>query len=294
MSESKEDILDPVLSRKIEEFLQEDLGSGDITTDAVIEPDAYAEAQVICREDAVVSGVEEAILTFNLLRCSAHCLVKEGDIVEAGRPVLKVKGRARSILKGERTALNILGRMSGVATETRRLVEEAARANSKIRVAATRKALPGFRLFDKKAVQSGGGDTHRFRLDDAVLIKDNHIKIAGSVAGAVESARKSVSFTKKIEVEASSFDEAIEAAEAGADIVMLDNMRPQEVSRVVKALEERRIRDRVFLEASGGIGVENIKRYSETGVDAVSSGGITHSARSIDFSLEIIGKKEVR
>ncbi len=285
--------MDPLISRRVMEFLQEDLGSGDITTDAVIERDAYAEARIICREDAVVSGVEEAISIFNLLKCSVNDLVKEGDTVEAGNTILKVNGNARSILKGERTALNILGRMSGVATETKRLVEEAIRGNPKIRVAATRKTLPGFRLFDKKAVYSGGGDTHRFRLDDAVLIKDNHIKIAGSAAKAVQLAKKRVSFTKKIEVEASSYDEALEAVEAGADIVMLDNMNPQEVSRVVKALEERRIRDRVFLEASGKISVENVKRYSEAGVDAVSSGGITHSAKSIDFSLEIIGKKEV-
>ena len=292
LSDPTEDRLDPVLSRMIEEFLREDLGYGDITTDAVIKPDTHSEAQIICREDATVSGVEETIMTFNLLRCSAHALVKEGETIKAGRTVLKVNGRARAILKGERTVLNILGRMSGVATETKRMVKEVHKANPNIRVTATRKTLPGLRLLDKKAVQSGGGDTHRFRLDDAVLIKDNHIKIIGSVARAVESARKSVSFTKKIEVEASSLDEVLEAAESGADIVMLDNMSTQEVSRVVKELEKRRIRDRVFLEASGGIGLENVRSYGETGVDAVSSGALTHSAKSIDFSLEITGTKE--
>jgi nicotinate-nucleotide pyrophosphorylase (carboxylating) len=178
--------------------------------------------------------------------------------------------------------------MSGVATETNKMVKEARKANQKIRVAATRKTQPGFRIFDKKAVKSGGGDTHRLRLDDAVLIKDNHLKITGSISEAVQLARKKVSFTKKIEVEASSAEEALEAAEARADIVLLDNMIPQEVSKVIKILKERQVRSRVFLEASGGIKSENIKAYSETGIDAISIGWITHSAKNIDFSLEII------
>ena len=288
MIESQKEIVESRLSLKILEFLREDLGSGDITTNSIIDAEIDVKAKIICNEKAVISGVDEAILTFNLLKCSVQSLIRDGDSVKADTTVIKVSGKARSILKAERTALNILGRMSGVATETNKMVKEARKANQKIRVAATRKTQPGFRIFDKKAVKSGGGDTHRLRLDDAVLIKDNHLKITGSVAEAVQLARKKVSFTKKIEVEASSAEEALEAAEARADIVLLDNMIPQEVSKVIKILKERQVRSRVFLEASGGIKSENIKAYSETGIDAISIGWITHSAKNIDFSLEII------
>ena len=288
MSKFQEEIVEPMLIRKIMEFLEEDLGSGDITTDAIINPDIDAEALITCNEKAVVSGVKEAVLTFNLLKCSAEALIGEGDTVEKGRTVLKVRGKAQAILKCERTALNILGRMSGVASLTSILIREAIKGNQKIRIAATRKTQPGFRVFDKKAVQSGGGDTHRFRLDDAVLIKDNHLKIIGSVTKAIELARKNVSFTKKIEVEATSIKEALEAAEAGADIVLLDNMKPEDVSKVINKFEERHLRNKVVLEASGGIGLSNIKKYSKTGVDVVSLGEMTHSAKNIDFSLEII------
>ena len=288
MIESQKEIVESRLSLKILEFLREDLGSGDITTNSIIDAERHVKAKIICNEKAVISGVEEAILAFNLLKCSAQGLIMEGDSVEEDTVIIKVSGKARSILKAERTSLNILGRMSGVATETNKMVKEARRANQKIRVAATRKTQPGFRIFDKKAVKSGGGDPHRLRLDDAVLIKDNHLKITSSVTKAVQLARKNVSFTKKIEVEASSAEEALEAAEAGADIVLLDNMSPQEVSKVIKILKERHVRNGIFLEVSGGIRLENVKAYSETGVDAISLGWITHSAKNIDFDLEII------
>ena len=288
MIESQKEIVESRLSLKILEFLREDLGSGDITTNSIIDAERHVKAKIICNEKAVISGVEEAILAFNLLKCSAQGLIMEGDSVEEDTIVIKVSGKARSILKAERTSLNILGRMSGVATETNKMVKEARRANQKIRVAATRKTQPGFRIFDKKAVKSGGGDPHRLRLDDAVLIKDNHLKITSSVTKAVQLARKNVSFTKKIEVEASSAEDALEAAEAGADIVLLDNMSPQEVSKVIKILKERQVRNGIFLEVSGGIRLENVKAYSETGVDAISLGWITHSAKNIDFDLEII------
>jgi nicotinate-nucleotide pyrophosphorylase (carboxylating) len=215
-------------------------------------------------------------------------LIKDGDSVEVDTEIIKVNGKARSILKAERTSLNILGRMSGVATETNKLVKEAKQVNKKIRIAATRKTLPGLRIFDKKAVKAGGGDTHRFQLDDAVLIKDNHLKITGSISATIKLARKNVSFTKKIEVEVSSVEEALEAVEAGADIILLDNMVPQEISKVITILREKQLRKGVFLEASGGIKIENIRMYSETGVDAVSLGVITHSAKNIDFGLEIV------
>jgi nicotinate-nucleotide pyrophosphorylase (carboxylating) len=286
--ESQKEMIEPNLTLKILEFLREDLGSGDITTDAIIDNEIDAKAKIVCYEKAVISGVEEAVLTFNMLKCSAQGLIKDGDSVEADTEIIKVSGKARSILKAERTALNILGRMSGVATETNKLVKEAKQVNKKIRVAATRKTLPGLRIFDKKAVKAGGGDTHRFQLDDAVLIKDNHLKITGSISTTIKLARKNVSFTKKIEVEVSSAEEALEAVEAGVDIILLDNMVPQEISKIITILREKQLRKGVFLEASGGIKIENIRMYSETGVDAVSLGVITHSAKNIDFGLEIV------
>jgi len=286
--ESQKEMIEPNLTLKILEFLREDLGSGDITTDAIIDNEIDAKAKIVCYEKAVISGVEEAVLTFNMLKCSAQGLIKDGDSVEADTEIIKVSGKARSILKAERTALNILGRMSGVATETNKLIKEAKQVNKKIRVAATRKTLPGLRIFDKKAVKAGGGDTHRFQLDDAVLIKDNHLKITGSISTTIKLARKNVSFTKKIEVEVSSAEEALEAVEAGVDIILLDNMVPQEISKIITILREKQLRKGVFLEASGGIKIENIRMYSETGVDAVSLGVITHSAKNIDFGLEIV------
>jgi len=290
---SRPDLDSIILTRRIREFLEEDLGFGDITTGAVISPEIRADARIICREDAVVAGVEEAVLTFGLLDCSVHSLVKDGERVKGGRTVMEVGGRASAILKGERTVLNLLGRMSGVATATRRLVDEAAKVDSKVRVAATRKTLPGFGVFDKRAVQCGGGDTHRFRLDDEVLIKDNHIRVAGSIGAAVEAARRSVSFTKKIEAEASSLKEALEAVEAGADIVMLDNMNPEDVSQVVTALKKKGLREKVLLEASGNITAENIGKYCKTGINVVSAGSITHSAKNIDFTLKIAWMEKV-
>jgi len=286
--ESQKEIIEPNLTLKILEFLREDLGSGDITTDSIIDNEIDVKAKIVCYEKAVISGVEEAALTFNMLKCSAQGLIKDGDSVESDTEIMKVSGKARSILKAERTALNILGRMSGVATKTNKLIKEAKQVNKKIRVAATRKTLPGLRIFDKKAVKAGGGDTHRFQLDDAVLIKDNHLKITGSISATIKLARKNVSFTKKIEVEVSSVEEALEAVEAGVDIILLDNMVPQEISKVITILREKQLRKGVFLEASGGIKIENIRMYSETGVDAVSLGVITHSAKNIDFGLEIV------
>ena len=273
--------------RKIAEFLEEDIGFTDITTDAIIEPETNAEANVVCREEGVVSGIDESIVVFTLTGCSAKAMVKEGEQVEKGKIILNITGRANSILKGERTALNILGRMSGIATETRRILVETNKVNPSIKIAATRKTIPGFRFFDKKAVQTGGGDTHRLGLDDAILIKDNHIELVGSITKAIEKARKNASFTKKIEVEVSSTRNAIEAAKAGVDIIMLDNMSPKEISNTVNELKHNNLRDKIILEASGGIKMENIVSYSKSGVDVISLGYITNSVKSIDFSLDI-------
>ncbi len=272
---------------KIKEFLREDLGYGDITSEALIPADQMARARLFFRESGIASGLMEASIVFELLGCTVEELAEDGDAVEPGQTLLEVEGPAMAILSGERTALNIVGRMGGVATATARIVDEVIEASPGTRVAATRKTLPGLRDLDKRAVEHGGGDTHRFRLDDCVLIKDNHLELVPSVTEAVLRAREAVSFTKKIEVEVSSLEEAEEAALAGADIIMFDNMTPMEMRRCLAELEERGLRKGFIYEASGGITPENAADYAASGVDVISLGALTHSVRSLDVKLEI-------
>jgi len=272
---------------KIKEFLREDLGYGDITSEALIPVDQMARAHLFFREPGIASGLMEASIVFELLGCTVEGIVEDGDSVEPGQTLLELEGPAAAILSGERTALNIVGRMSGVATTTARIVDNLVEASPGTRVAATRKTLPGLRDLDKRAVEHGGGDTHRFRLDDCVLIKDNHLELVPSVTEAVLRAREAVSFTKKIEVEVRSLEEAEEAALAGADIIMFDNMAPLEMRRCLAELEERGLRKGFIYEASGGITPENAADYAASGVDVISLGALTHSVRSLDVKLEL-------
>lgn len=277
-----------LLEEKIRDFINEDLGFGDITTDSLIGSELNASASVIFNEEGIIAGLEEASKIFKLLDCSTEPIFKDGDLVKAGTEILRITGPANSILKGERTALNILMRMSGIATTTWRVNLKAKEIDPKIRIAATRKTVPGLRYFDKKAVELGGGDTHRLRMESCVLIKDNHITIIGSVKKAVGIAKEKVSFTNKIEVEVKTKKEAIEAVEAGANIVMLDNMEPREIIETVKGLENRGLRERIIIEASGGINETNVSQYAKTGVDIISMGSLTHSCRAVDINMDII------
>lgn len=272
---------------KIKGFLREDLGYGDITSEALIPVDQRARARLFFREPGIASGLMEASIVFELLGCTVEGFVEDGDAVEPGQTLLEVEGPAVAMLSGERTALNIVGRMAGIATTTARIVDEVTEACPGTRVAATRKTLPGLRGLDKRAVEQGGGDTHRFRLDDCVLIKDNHLELVPSVTEAVLRAREAVSFTKKIEVEVRSLEEAEEAALAGADIIMFDNMAPSEMRRCLTELEEMGLRKGFIYEASGGITPENAVDYAASGVDVISLGALTHSVRSLDVKLEI-------
>jgi nicotinate-nucleotide pyrophosphorylase (carboxylating) len=272
---------------KIKEFLREDLGYGDITSEALIPVDQSARARLFFREPGVASGLMEASIVFELLGCTVKMLAEDGDYVESGHALLEVEGPAAAMLSGERTALNIVGRMAGVATMTARIVDEVTESSPGTRVAATRKTLPGLRDLDKRAVEHGGGDTHRFRLDDCVLIKDNHLELVPSVTEAVLRAREAVSFTKKIEVEVRSLEDAEEAALAGADIIMFDNITPMEMRRCLTELEEKGLRKGFIYEASGGITPENAADYAASGVDVISLGALTHSVRSLDVKLEI-------
>ncbi len=272
---------------RIRELLREDIGFGDITTAALIDEEQEAEARLFLKEEGVAAGLEVAQAIFEVLGCEAELLVADGSRVPAGRTLIEVRGPARSLLVAERTALNVVGRMAGIATSVAKVQSIASKANPSLRVAATRKTVPGLRALDKRAVELGGGDTHRFRLDDCVLIKDNHLKLLPSVSEAVRKARERVSFTKKIEVEVRSIEEAVEASEAGADIVMFDNMPPEEIRRCLEALEAKGLREGRLFEASGGITKANLADYASSGVDIISMGSLTHSASSLDVKLDI-------
>ena len=276
-----------LIEETLEKFLDEDIGHGDITTDALVDSRTKATGQVVCKERAVIAGLSESIILLKLLGCEGKLKVRDGQEVSAGTIILEVDGSGSSLLKVERVLLNLLSHMSGVATATAELVSIAKKNGSSARIACTRKTLPGLRYFEKRAVELGGGDTHRLRLDDAVLIKDNHLELAGSITESVRKAKARVSFIKKIEVEATSPGQAVEAGLAGADIVLLDNMTPQEVKRSLTLLETKKLRDRLLIEVSGGITRENLSNYVKTGADVISIGSITHSAKAIDMSLEV-------
>jgi nicotinate-nucleotide pyrophosphorylase (carboxylating) len=272
---------------KIRGFLREDIGFGDITSISLIPEGQRARARLFFREPGVAAGLEEAVALFDMLGGGAELRKRDGERVKAGEVLLEVEGPARALLSGERTAINIVAHMSGIATATAEVASKARKINPAVRVAATRKTLPGLRELEKKAVELGGGDTHRLRLDDCVLIKDNHLELVPSITEAVRRARERVSFTKKIEVEARSPEQAEEAARAGADIVMFDNMPPAEIRRCLDSLEGKGLRAGRLYEASGGITAENAGEYAASGVDVISLGSLTHSSRSLDVKLEI-------
>lgn len=276
-----------ILEDKLRVMLSEDIGQGDITTTLIVPPETIVEAEVISNESGVVAGIEEVKILLDCLNINSEFLVMDGAKIRSKQVLMKISGNARTILSIERTILNILSRMSGIATMTRNLIGELRHSGVKTRIACTRKTAPGLLYFDKKAVGIGGGDTHRLHLDDMILIKDNHITVAGSLIQAVKRAKENASLTKKIEVEATSIEDVLTAAEAGVDIIMLDNFSPEQIHKAIKLLKSKKLYGKVLLEASGGITTENILPFSSTGVDIISLGEITQSARTLDISLKI-------
>ena len=273
-------MLDKVfLKKKLEEFYLEDVGYKDITTDN-LPFDKEVEAYIIAKEEGIIAGLEFAKEVFLLVdqNISFPFSLKDGTYVKKKQEILKIKGSAKSILKGERLALNILQRLSGIATITNRYIEKI--KDLKTQLLDTRKTTPGFRAFEKYAVSVGGGKNHRFALYDMVMIKDNHIALAGSIKTAVEEIRKRVSPMVKIEVETSNLKEVKEALEANVDVIMLDNMSIEEMKEAVKI-----INGKALTEASGNITLENIREVALTGVDFISSGAIIHSSKWLDISL---------
>ncbi len=277
-----------ILEKKLHDFLKEDVGQGDLTTYLTVPEGTIVQAKVLVKEGGVVAGIEEALILCESLGLQAEALASDGAQIKPETSILRIVGDARTILSAERTLLNMLSRMSGIATVTRHLTNEVRAAGYKTRIACTRKVAPGLNYFDKKAVSIGGGDTHRLHLDDLILLKDNHIQIVGSIGDAIRKTREVVSFSKKIEVEVTSVEEALEAAKVGADIIMLDNLSPAEIENVVSQLQKESVRENVLLEASGEITGNNVVDYAATGIDVVSLGKITHSVKALDASLEIV------
>jgi nicotinate-nucleotide pyrophosphorylase (carboxylating) len=263
--------------------LREDLGrAGDITTDAIVPAAAIGTADAVGRATGVVSGLEAFARTFTLVdeRVVVQLHAADGDRVEKGTPIARVHGPLRAILAAERTALNLLGHLSGVATATDRLVR--AVAGTSAAIIDTRKTTPGMRALEKAAVRHGGGSNHRFGLDDAILIKDNHVAIAGGIRQSIEAARAYAGHLVKIEVEVDSLEQLDEALAARADIVLLDNFSIEQTRAAVV-----RTAGRALLESSGGIDETTVRAVAETGVDLISSGALTHSVRVLDIGLDI-------
>jgi nicotinate-nucleotide pyrophosphorylase (carboxylating) len=261
------------------------LGRGDITTQATVVRNARARGRFLAKEPMVVAGLEAAEAVFSTLdsQQQLEAFASDGEEVEAGKVIARTSGFADVLLAGERVALNLMQRLSGIATLTRRYVRAIEGTNAQI--VDTRKTTPGLRMLEKYAVAAGGARNHRLGLDDGVLIKDNHIALAGGVAAAVGRARETVGHLHKIEIEVSTEKDLREAIKSGADILLLDNLTPEETARMVATARE--LAPQVTLESSGGITLDNVRAYAEAGVDLVSIGALTHSARAMDISFKI-------
>ena len=265
----------------LREALREDIGTGDITTECCVSEHETSQAVFRCKEAGVVCGLGVGQRVFALLDSQVAFVPKvaEGASVQVGDIVATISGPSRSILSGERVALNLMQHLSGIATQTHALVERV--RGTKAVIVDTRKTTPGLRVLEKYAVRMGGGTNHRFNLADGVLIKDNHIVAAGGIAQAVANAKKIVPHTLKIEVETTNFDEIQEALEAGADIIMLDNMSCEDMKQAVALIDGR-----AKVEASGNMGQRDVREVAETGVDLISVGALTHSVPALDISLQ--------
>ena len=276
--------------KSILSFLQEDIGTGDITSASVLPQHRAVYATVLCTgsNESITCGLEEAQTVFDICGCSTELVMRDGSLVRKGDVVMNVRGEARSVLKAERTALNLVMRMSGIATITRAFVTLVQQSDPEVKIAGTRKTAPGLRYFDKKAITIGGGYSHRMRLDDMVLIKDNHLEVAESIERTVQVAKDKVGTGVKIECEVKNTEEAIRAANAGADVIMLDNFSSSEAESAVRAIRE--LGTSAEIELSGGINLGNVIDYVKAKPNIISIGYLTHSSAAIDYSLAIVKK----
>lgn len=265
----------------LERAFREDMPMGDITTDCTVAENEVSRAYLVTKQEGVICGIEIAMEAFRMMDPAVHLnpLVKDGDFVENQTRILEIEGSSRALLKAERTALNLLQRLSGIASITRLYVERI--IGYKAKVVDTRKTTAGLRLLEKYAVRTGGGTNHRFSLSDGVLIKDNHIKAAGGIAKAIQAAKEAIPHTVKIEVETETLQQVREALESGADIIMLDNMPPEQMAEAVTLIAGKAV-----TEASGNVTLETIQKVAATGVDIISVGALTHSVMAMDISMK--------
>lgn len=276
------------LRESLVRFLREDIGQGDLTSEYVVDKELKSSSFIICKSElAVVAGLEEAQIIFDMCKCDSKVLVKDGDVVKNGCKVMTIKGRTRSILKAERTALNLIMRMSGIATDTKKFVDIVRTISKDIRITGTRKTAPGLRFFDKKSIELGGGYAHRNTLDEMILIKDNHLAVTNSIREAISMVRQMVGKNIMIECEVSDTKSAVEAIKSGADIIMLDNFSPQQAQETISYLKKSGLRKKILVEISGGVNLSNIKEYAYALPDMISVGSLTHSSKSVDFSMEM-------
>ena len=271
------------IKKELLRFISEDIQSGDITS--VLLPKKKIKAKIISRQEGVLAGIRFARDIFYLKGCRVRIIKKDGAKVKSNQIILQVSGDAKAILLCERTVLNLLSRMSGIATQTNVLVSKIRKINRKTKLYSTRKTAPGLRFFDKEAVMIGGGHKHRMSLNDMIMIKDNHLLVSNSMEDIIKKARKQ---HKHVEVEVESQRDAILATNSGATIIMLDNFSPEQIKKTITALQKKKLRNKVKLEASGGINSKNITAYAKTGVDMISVGSITNSVKGLDLSLEVI------
>lgn len=272
-----------ILDEIIKNALKEDIGTGDITTQSTIPSDKEVSGKFIAKESGVVCGIPVVKRVFELIDSEMDMKIyfNDGSFVEKGAIIAEISGKAQSILTGERVALNFFQRLSGIATNTHRCVEEV--KSTKAVITDTRKTTPGLRVLEKYAVKTGGGSNHRYNLSDGVLLKDNHINAAGGIKAAVEAARRNIPHTLKIEVEVENHQMIEEAISCNADIIMLDNMSIEEMTEAVKF-----INGRALVEASGNMGGKNLLEVAQTGIDLISIGALTHTVKAMDISLRFI------
>jgi len=274
----------------IERFLEEDIGSGDLTSSSIVPTNKIISAIILCNDlnESVTCGLNDAQVVFDVCNCEANPLMNDGSIVTKGDVVMQIRGEARAVLMAERTALNLIMRMSGIASLTRKFVNLVKGYNPKVRITGTRKTAPGLRYFDKRAIKAGGGYPHRLRLDEMVIIKDNHLAVTDSIEYSIRTAKSKVGSAVRIECEVRNTEEAILAAKSGANVIMFDNFTPSEAESGIKAIREYGRFNDIEIELSGGITLSNVVDYTKARPDLISVGQLTHSPAAVDYSLEIV------
>ena len=279
-------VIEDTLDTEIERFLQEDISNGDITSDLFIDSNSISDAQILSREPGLLSGRNELTQIFDYFNIKSNWSFQDGEYFDSNTRIVKLNGSSKSLLLSERVSLNLLGHMSGIATSTNHAVTITKKISPNTNISATRKTLPGLRKYEKYSVIVGGGLPHRYDLNEMILIKDNHNKLITNLKESVNTARDKIDSNKKIELEVDSLESALNAVDLDVDIILLDNMTPEDISKFILKLKQ--LSEPPLTEASGGINFSNLESYASTQVDIISMGALTHSSKSIDFSLQII------